>query len=263
MVRVRYEFYGSAGDAEMSVVSNKLLLAEQGQGKNILSVSLDKIAILDVSSLRYNKDNKIAIECRPDNYKAFILLKLYLHSLSDVEQFVNLVKEVRPKSIRHQAIPSILHSPFLLRFYHPTIRYGLHMVGEVSGLFIYLGFFFYLTNLVELIPPIDTSNFLPLLQDFTNYCLQNPLYGVLACVGLFIGTPLILPIVIVVFSLFLARQGIHILMSLSLLNDVHAMFKAVRQVQLLIAYVRSGFKIAREKKKEKKAWKSKQQKHED
>jgi len=90
------------------------------------------------------------------------LFKIWI-GLGDLEVVMQMLETAHCKP-RFGDIPSILHSPWLLRFYHPWLRNGVHFLELGYRGVLGLALFFYVSNMVSLFPDVGELLWDPLMQ---------------------------------------------------------------------------------------------------
>lgn len=234
MISVSYHFSGGSGKADLEIDNDKILLLASGSQTQILNVPLTSITLLDVTALRYGKDSVLTLECQPVKHK-LLLLRLSIPSLTEIEKIVKQVQQARPQVVTHGSVPSILFSSALLPHYRPRLRQALGWLGLFSGAVLYLGLFFYWTDLINKVPEIDLMQLYPYCQQLLAFCIENPLYGALIGCVMLMSMPLIWTIAMLMLTtilpMILARQFIGVLASMTFLKDIRDALKTFKAIQ--------------------------------
>ena len=137
---------------------------------------------------------------------------------------------------RTGSIPSLLHTPALLRYYHPILRTVLEKINFLYQAVLTLALVFYVANLFSAMPDLSESSLLHqsfITMSGTPYWCGASTVKMIGCcfVGVtfapfFLATAF--PILCGVLGIALAQHYLHVMLSLTLLQHLESAVRLVR-----------------------------------
>lgn len=225
-------------------------------GKVNLTVPYSVLTYVSYGTIKPHDPTKLVIAAKLPGGEA--LLKVWISSMGECEMALKMLtnEHCRP---RYSCIPTILHSPFLLRFYRPWIRTVLVVLGYGYQGLLSMALFFYVSRLTRLVPDLATSLWDP-LQDSQSTVIDTAvgLYGswcsegwlqLVACGSAVavVGPTFVvffLPMTLMVGAFVLAHHYLSLLMGLTLLSDVEKFVRSIKGIAKMVLMVGKGVTAA-------------------
>jgi len=173
------------------------------------------------------------------------MFKVWLPTLAAVDDVLKVLREKQCQP-KYGCVPSMLHTPFLLPYYHPAMRWTLYQLGSCYHAILKLALFFYVLNMILIIPDTCETETLLLGYAYTaiDLLMTSPATctadatSLAICGAVSAATVLALPFIvtivipgiILVAAFLLARHYLAVLLSLTVLNDVQQITKIVKAV---------------------------------
>jgi hypothetical protein len=250
---VQFETKDGFFPAASLVLKNEALLEMVVEGTLRLELKLSTVTIASASTLSYARGCKLVLECKATSWHRVGILKLWFRRLSDVEAVMDSISESTQGKVRMSgtAIPKLLHTPALLRFYSPALRRLVSVVDHSLTVVAYLSFLLYATNILALFPLDFFDAVLAWVVWLYNALQSTPLLVIPFC----LLAPFVLPMLgllpVVALAVHLAQRYLHALLSLQLLYDMQRLLSTVSKVRSFINRVR-GVKRTLKRSKAKK-----------
>lgn len=240
--QVSWETKEGKFQGSLSISPDKLTLNPTGNinSAKVLTISIKAVTLIDVSYLKYNSSNKLALECTPSGWSKIGLVKVWLSRLSHVDTLLDVFDKSK---VRRGAISSTLHTPSLLPHYSARLRALLEYGDKIYGAVFYWSLFLYVTNVAAWLPEVS---FIMLYQygvSIFNMVYAAPWLSVFIPV-LFAASTCVLPLV---FSLFITRYCLTLLLSLNLVYNIQAVLSIVKKARSFVTQLRIVSKVVKAK----------------
>eukprot|EP00123_Amoebidium_parasiticum_P012413 comp21336_c1_seq1/m.29239 comp21336_c1_seq1/g.29239 ORF comp21336_c1_seq1/g.29239 comp21336_c1_seq1/m.29239 type:complete len:268 (-) comp21336_c1_seq1:508-1311(-) len=214
-----------------------------------LEVPWSGVHVADGGALSAYKANKIAIECTPLGSRQAVLLKLYVDQLRDVQVLVQYLATCAGLKLHKHVISTVLHSPRLLPYYSPLLRQVFYALHRVYGAVVQLGLFFYVTNLVAVLPDVTLAELQAWLWEVAATVWASRVYTGMALVLVPLLGPALFACLPSLLALVVARHFVALLLSLTALQELHHMVRLYKDVRRLLTNVRTVAATTRKEKK--------------